>query len=503
MKPISVPMARAATLPDFVLSQFDHNSHLHDHRQLYLILQRGIRDAVLPARLKLPPTRVLAKALGIARNTVVHVYEQLALEGYVHAGVGRGTYVSVGEPLLFGHRGASGRRGVPRVAPRRALISARGNRLLTEAGVAARQWGAFAPGVPEVRLFPVRTWNRLHAKVWRAALPEQLTYATQGGYGPLREAVAGYLRSTRGMPCVPEQVVVTSGTQQSLQLVAQLLADPGDPAWIEDPGYWGARSIFRMNGLTLVPVPVDEQGLAPLPAHLAAPPRLMFVSPSHQYPTGVVMSHGRRSELLAYAAAHDVWVIEDDYDSEFRYGSRPLPALQGLEEKGNRVIYLGTFSKTLFPGLRLAYMVLPSDLVEPFRIALLELFREGQTMNQAVLARFIDDGHYISHIRRMRAVYHARHDALIEAVRKHFGHSLPIIGGDAGLHFVLGLPESVDDSAVTRQVLHAGVASRPLSMYYTGERNAEKGLLLGYGAVAEHEAAPQFRILARVLQTHL
>jgi GntR family transcriptional regulator/MocR family aminotransferase len=442
---------------------------------------------------------VLAQALGIARNTVVHVYEQLALEGYVQAGVGRGTYVSASEPLLFGQLVARRQRAAARPAP----MSARGTRLITEAGAAPRQWGAFAPGVPEVRMFPGQTWNRLHAKVWRRLSPERLSYATEGGYGPLRTAIAAYLQSTRGMICTSDQVLVTSGTQQSLQLVAQLLADPGDKVWIEDPGYWGARSVFRINGLQLVPVAVDSEGLAPASAQSASPPRLMFVSPSHQYPTGVLMSHGRRRELLAYAAAHKVWVIEDDYDSEFRYGSRPLPALQGLDENGERVIYLGTFSKTLFPGLRLAYMVLPADLVEPFRIALIELYREGQSINQAVLARFIDDGHYVSHIRRMRAVYHVRHDALIDAVRAQFGQTLPIIGGDAGLHFVLGLPGAVDDDAAARHALNAGVASRPLSMYFMSESKATRGLLLGYGAVTEDEVGPQFEILARVLQRHL
>ena len=191
-------------------------------------------------------------------------------------------------------------------------------------------------------------------------------------------SIAEYLQGTRGVVCTAEQVVITSGTQQSLYLVAQLLADPGDAVWLEDPGYWGARSVFSASGLKLVPVGVDSEGLAPTPEQLRQPPRLMFVSPSHQYPTGALMSHGRRRQLLEYAAAQGVWVVEDDYDSEFRYGTRPLPALQGLDEQG-RVIYLGTFSKTLFPSLRLAYLVLPPDLVERFARALNELFREGQT----------------------------------------------------------------------------------------------------------------------------
>jgi GntR family transcriptional regulator/MocR family aminotransferase len=490
---------QAAALPDFVLRQFDQRSAQPDHRQLYSILQRGIRDAVLPAGLKLPPTRALAEALGIARNTVVHVYEQLALEGYVQAGVGRGTFVAtVGPRLVAEHAGAPAARSTPRAA----LLSQRGGHTVGEAAAARVQWGAFTPGVPEVRLFPAQIWNRLHARLWRNAAPEQLTYATGAGDAGLRASVAEYLQGTRGVVCTPEQVVITSGTQQSLYLVQQLLADPGDTVWLEDPGYWGARSVFSAGGLTLVPVGVDSEGLAPSPEQLRQPPRLMFVSPSHQYPTGALMSHGRRHQLLDYAATHGVWVVEDDYDSEFRYGARPLPALQGLDRHG-RVIYLGTFSKTLFPALRLAYLVLPPDLVDAFACALNELFREGQTMQQAVLARFLAEGHYATHIRRMRAVYSARHDALMHAITHHFGAQVPVIGGDAGLHLTLGLGRLVDDHAVAQHAQRAGVTTRPLSLYHMRQPAAAKGLLLGYGAVREEEIAPSFAKLARVLRGYL
>jgi len=492
---------QATALPDFVLRQFDHHSSQHDHRQLYTILQSGIRDAVLPAGLKLPPTRLLAEALGIARNTVVHVYEQLALEGYVQAGVGRGTFVATVGPRLHVDRAGAPARPAPSVA-RRALLSRRGGQTVREAGAARVQWGAFTPGVPEVRMFPAQVWNWLHARLWRNATPEQLTYATGAGDAGLREAVAEYLQGTRGVVCTPEQVVITSGTQQSLYLVAQLLADPGDAVWLEDPGYWGARSVFSASGLKLVPVGVDGDGLAPTSEQLRQPPRLMFVSPSHQYPTGALMSHGRRRQLLDYAAAHGVWVVEDDYDSEFRYGARPLPALQGLDQHG-RTIYLGTFSKTLFPAMRLAYLVLPPDLVEGFARALNELFREGQTMQQAVLARFMAEGHYASHIRRMRAVYSARHDALMQAIEHHFGESLPVIGGDAGLHLVLGLTQQVDDHAVAQHAQRAGVTTRPLSLYHIRQPAAGKGLLLGYGAVREEEIGPSFARLAKVLRGYL
>ena len=300
--------AQAIALPDFVLRQFDRRGAEPDHRQLYRILQTGIRGSVLTAGLKLPPTRALAQALGIARNTVVHVYEQLALEGYVQAGVGRGTFVAAVGPRLVERTLAAHTA----VHARGALLSRRGSQLVDEAGVGALQWGAFTPGVPEVRLFPAQVWSRLQAKLWRTATPQQLSYATGHGDAGLREAIATYLQGTRGVACTPEQVVITSGTQQSLHLVAQLLADPGDAVWLEDPGYWGARSVFRALGLKLVPVSVDGEGLAPTPQHLREPPAAMFVSPSHQYPTGALMSHGRRRQLLEYAAVHGVWVVEDD-----------------------------------------------------------------------------------------------------------------------------------------------------------------------------------------------
>ena len=500
--PRNRPPLQAASLPDFVLRQFDPRSGQHDHRQLYSILQVGIRDAVLPAGLKLPPTRVLAEALGIARNTVVHVYEQLALEGYAQAGVGRGTFVAAVGPRLVVDRAGATARAAPPPARRSVLLSRRGGRTVGEAGASSIQWGAFTPGVPEVRTFPAKVWNRLHARVWHDATPEQLTYATGPGDAGLRESVAEYLQGTRGVVCTADQVLITSGTQQSLYLVTQLLADPGDAVWLEDPGYWGARSVFNAGGLRLVPVGIDDEGLAPTPEQSRQPPRLMFVSPSHQYPTGALMSHGRRRQLLDYAAAQGVWVVEDDYDSEFRYGTRPLPALQGLDQHG-RVIYLGTFSKTLFPAMRLAYLVLPPDLVEGFARALNELFREGQTMQQAVLARFLAEGHYASHIRRMRAVYSARHDALMQAIEHHFGDGLPVIGGDAGLHLVLGLAPQVDDHAVARHAQRAGVTTRPLSLYHLRQPAAGKGLLLGYGAVREEEIAPSFARLAKVLRGYL
>lgn len=493
------PTSKGSALPDFVARQFDHTQAVHDHRQLYNILERGIRESVLAPGSRLPPSRQLAQTLGIARNTVVHVYQQLTLEGYLQAQVGRGTFVSEGASATSLVWTAPSAVNAP-TSPR--PLSRRGRSLLSEAGAARLQWGAFTPGVPDVRLFPHETWRRLNARVWRSPAPELLSYATEAGDPHLRRSLAEYLQGTRGVVCTPEQVVITSGTQQSLHLIAQLLADPGDKVWLEDPGYWGARSVFRALGLKPIGIPLDGEGMAPTPSQWRQAPKLMFLSPSHQYPTGVVMSHGRRRRLLDYAATRASWVIEDDYDSEFRYGARPLPALQGLDSHG-RVIYLGTFSKTLYPALRLAYLVLPPDLVDPFSRALSELYREGQTPQQAVLAQFLAQGHYTSHIRRMRSVYAARHDTLIASIKRHFGSHLPVIGGDAGLHLVLGLPAHLDDVAVAQRVASLKVITRPLSLYHLQQPAPSRGLLLGYGAVEENAIPANFARLAHAVEQFL
>jgi GntR family transcriptional regulator / MocR family aminotransferase len=497
--PSARPELSGTALPDFVLRQFDRSLDEFDHQQLYRILQAAIRDALLPPGMRLPSTRAMARDLGVARNTVVHVYEQLTLEGFLHAGTGRGTFVTdlgagSGSKLVVDpHVRATGSA---------ATLSSRGDLLVQGASAGQLQWGAFTPGVSEVRYFPVQVWNRIQSSAWRHAKPAELSYATGAGDPGLRQALSGHLQRTRGVNCDADQVLVTSGTQQSLLLVTQLLTDPGDTVWIEDPGYWGARSVFQSLGLTIEPIAVDSHGMAPSAEQWRKPPRLIFLSPSHQYPTGAVMNQGRRQQLLDYAARHNAWLLEDDYDSEFRYRSKPLPSLQGQDKSGH-VIYLGTFSKTLFPGLGIAYVVLPENLVDPFARVKHEIYRDGRTLQQAVLARFITEGHFAAHIRRMRSVYAARHDALLASIRLHFGSTLPVMGKDAGLHMVLGLPGHVDDFAVSQRALRSGVATRPLSLYSSQTTHAPRGLLLGYGAVPEEEIEANFGLLASSVQSFL
>ncbi|MDB5892606.1 MAG: DNA-binding protein [Rhodoferax sp.] len=483
-------------LSDWLLEHLDTAAEEPAYRQVFRLLQQAILSGRLAAGAKLPSSRALGADLSIARNTVIQVYEQLLAEGYVETQGGSGTYVADTTP----DRVVEGPTGLPRRAVRdRHRLSARGKRTIELSGVSKQQWGAFMPGVPDVTQFPLKAWNRLQSRIWRNPKPELMTYAPGGGYRPLRRALADYLRVARSANCQPEQIVITTGIHQSVDLAVRLLCDVGDQVWIEEPCYWGLRGILHSSGLKLTPIPVDAEGMNPEPRHLARPPRLIICTPSHQYPLGMVMSLARRRMLLEYARQHNCWIIEDDYDSEFRFGIRPLASLQGLDNNG-QVIYLSSFSKTLFPGMRVGYMAVPAPLADLFSLGLAELYREGQGMQQAVLAEFIDEGYLTSHIRRVRSLYAERRALLIEAVHRRFGDALPVMGDEAGLHLVLGLPELRDDWAVCRLAMERGIIARPLSAYYSVAKAAKVGLLLGYGCVPSEKIGPAFDTLADVVE---
>jgi GntR family transcriptional regulator/MocR family aminotransferase len=329
-----------------------------------------------------------------------------------------------------------------------------------------------------------------------------MTYSTGGGYLPLRHALADYLRTARSVRCAPEQVIVTTGIHQSVDLAVRLLSDVGDVCWTEDPCYWGVRTVLQSSGLQLRSIPVDAEGLNPSAADLAEPPKLMLVTPSHQYPLGMVMSLARRRMLLEYARRTQCWIIEDDYDSEFRYGNRPLASLQGLDTAG-QVIYVGSLGKILYPGLRVGYLVVPEALVEHFEIGLTEVYREGNLVQQAVLADFIAEGHFTSHIRRMRNAYGARRQSMMDVIARRFGDPLPVLGDQAGLHLVAGLPAQTDDRQVVRDAMAAGIATRSLSTYFSDPSQAPRGLLLGYACVADEAIEPNFNTLANVIEQYL
>jgi GntR family transcriptional regulator / MocR family aminotransferase len=464
--------------------------------RIYMALRQAILEQALAPETRLPPTRKLSDELGVGRNTVVRAYEQLLVEGYLEGRVGDGTYVS--DLVDTASKPAPPRR---LIGTRREGLSRRGTSIAANAASSVIQHGAFMPGVPDVEHFPFNVWRRLLGKYVDLSQARLLHYSHLG-YGPLKVALANYLRVTRMMVVDPRQIVVINGSHQSLDLCARLLADHGDRVWIEEPGYWGARNVLRAAGLDVQPIPLDAKGLAPTLDDWSTPPRLIFTSPSSQYPTGTVMALDRRLELIELAHQVGAWIIEDDYDNELRYDGRPLASLFGLCRR-QRVIYLGTLSKVMFPGMRLAYLVLPDDLVDAFVIGNSELYRGGRMPEQAALAEFIDEGHFTAHIKRMRGVYQERRDTLRAAMQARLGGALSASDGQAGLQLLYRFNAPADDALIAAQSLAQGVVARPLSMYYGKPEASRPGLNLGFAAVPEKSIGPAVDILAGVIERHL
>jgi GntR family transcriptional regulator/MocR family aminotransferase len=464
-------------------------------------LYRALREAILHGRLRpglrLPATRVLARDLRIARNTVVAVFEQLVAEGYLEARVGSGTLVAKLRPETLLHAQPPPRRAPAGERPR---LSRRGAALAAIRRASPETPArAFQVGLPAVEQFPIDLWARLLARRVRTPARSALGYEYAAGLPALCEAIAQYLGAARGVVCRPEQVIVVAGAQAGLDLACRLLIDPGDPAWIEEPGYLGARGALLAASATLVPVPVDDEGLDVAAGERVAPgARLVYTSPSHQLPLGVTVSLARRLALLDWATRAGAWVLEDDYDSEYRYGGRPLAAMQGIDASGC-VIYVGTFSKTMFPALRVGYLVVPPPLAEPFSVAMRHTGHSAPVAVQAALADFIAEGHFASHVRRMRGLYAARQARLLRSARRHLAGLLDVAPAEAGMHLVAALPPGTDDVALAAEVARAGIVVRPLSVHYVG-RPVRNGLLLGYAGVPEREIDRGVEVLARVLR---
>lgn len=492
-------------------------SAVPQNRQLYRLIRQAILDKVLPIHCRLPASRELARELGIARNTVLYAYEQLIAEGYLHTRKGSGSFVAdtLSETLLNSSQKRRTKKSSEHSAlqetkssptsprPTQLALSQRGGKLVARAGASAQQWGAFVPGVPDVSQFPFTVWNKLQSKLWRKPQVSQLTYSQGGGLPALRMAIADYLKVARSVVCEPEKIIITNGTHQSIDLCLRLLSDPGDVAWIEDPCYWGARNLLLASGLQLRPIAVDAEGMCPREDDKKVVPRFIFVTPSHQYPLGVVMSLSRRRSLLEYAAHHSAWIIEDDYDSEFRYKGRPLACLQGMDS-AQRVLYMGTFSKTMFPGLRLGYLVVPHGLSSAFITGMEELYRSGQETLQACMAEFMRLSYYHAHIRRMRLLYGTRLERLQIEIKRHFPHDeVRATGSDAGLHLTLCLPPHCKDQEIVNAALKQGIASRALSSYFHSSEQALPGLVLGYASVPEQDIVSAFDKLAAVIKAHL
>jgi len=479
---------------------------------LYWQVYGGLRGAILSGRLvagtRLPSTRDLTVELGVSRNTVKNAYEQLLSEGYLESHVGSGTYITRNLPDDLLNAGAASNAIAKRRARRKPALSKSG-KTISEISVSASpnpdQSRPFALGVPALDAFPYEIWRRLLAR--RCSYPQRslLGYGSAMGYRPLREAIAAYLGAARAVRCEPEQVTIVAGVQQALDMAARLLLDAGDVAWIEEYNYPAARAALLGAGARLVAVPVDDEGLdVQKGAALAPRARLVYITPSHQYPLGVTMSLARRLALLDWAKQSDAWILEDDYDSEYRYSGRPLAALQGLDQHG-RVIYLGTFSKSVFPSLRLGYVIAPPDLVDAFSKARSLMSWCSSTVEQAALAEFIAEGHFARHIRRMRSLYAERQSALVEAARRELGESLRIQSHPAGVHLVGRLSERLDEASVSQQAAKLGVEAQPLFPFRLKRDGPSflSGLVLGYGAYDSREIRQGVSILARAIDSVL
>lgn len=456
-------------------------------RLLYVNLRESIAAARLPAGHRLPGSRALAEQLSVARNTVVHAYEQLCSEGYL---------LSDRQGTVVASLPAPPRRR-PDETRRAARLYGRVRQLLLTQETREELW-PFTPGVPALDAFPLAEWQSAVRRTFRGIQACDLGYAESRGSAALRAAISDRLRVARGLRCSPEQVLITDGTLTALDICSRLLGERGDIVWMENPGYAGGRSVFTAAGLKVHAVSADAGGMvtADLATHPA--PRFIYLTPSHQWPLGGALPMPRRLELLALAHEHGAWILEDDYDSDFRYGGEPLVALQGLTEEAP-VIYLGTFSKTLFPGLRLGYLVVPPDLIGPLLGSLATLRRHGRQIEEATLARFMLEGRYTRHLSRMRKLYKERRQALQAALTRYLP-ALEVLGADAGLHLVVVLPPGVDDLRVCELAGRRGLNPQPLSHCYGAATGSRPGLILGYGNTSVSVMDRCVRTLARCIE---
>jgi GntR family transcriptional regulator/MocR family aminotransferase len=484
--------------------KLDRKSKLPLFRQLYAEIKQAILSGAIPAGMQLPPSRDFCLFLSISRQTVLNAYELLLAEGYLLGSVGKGTYVNVDLPVQSKSRQTVQTLKLQGIEPG---LSERGLRFVDPAGLTRfhqDKTRAFRVSMPGLDVFPFDVWMRLEARRWRHH-EDRLGYSDPAGYPPLRELLAVYLRASRGVNCSPEQIIITSGSQQALYLLSTVLLDPGDAAWVESPGYRGAITPLHAAQAKVCHVPVDEDGLdVAYGAQHYPEAKLVYVTPSHQLPLGMTMSLQRRLALLAWAKTRRAWVIEDDYDSEYRYSGAPLASLQSLDQSGC-VVYVGTMSKVLFPGLRLGYMVAPPALVTPLTHAKAIIDKHTAIVPQMVLADFIAEGHFGRHIKRTRKVYSQRQTALLHALDTTLADELSCGASDGGLDLAVHFKKRRSEEMVVQAGHNAGLELRGLSYYFSdGKRENSStfapGLLLGFSSIGEMEIQKSCLVLRDVLR---
>lgn len=481
-------MSKTAVTGSLLSFAIDRASDKPLYHQLVTHLRNAIISGRLPVGTKLPSTRVFAHELDVSRITVVQAFDALQTEGLLVSHVGAGTFVTDegARTSKVLQKAASPRSDRNDIYPFRSL-SRRGGRLVSSVrDDLSEPPRTFMPDIPDLREFPIKTWLRLLSEISGRLKGEILVDTSNAGYEPLRRALSQHLCASRGMQCEWQQVIMTTGSQQSLHLICQMLTDPGDAIWLEEPGYVGTRSAILGSAGSICPVPVDSQGLCVEAAIASHPvPRLIFVTPARQYPTGATLSQTRREALMRFAHASGAWIVEDDYDNEFHYVGHTPQAIHGMD-KGGRTIHIGTFSKILLPSFRLGYIVVPPDLAEAFEKGRAVVDRHASLVEQMVLSEFMNRGLLASHIRRMRNLYRARQIQLIAGLEDILGADIAFTGTETGLHITLPLTFDGDDVGLARQATQANVVLRPMSPYYA-TRQRRNGLLLGFAAFNQRE----------------
>lgn len=510
-RPSGAPRPRASITPALApLIPLDRASRTPLYRQIYAGLRTAIVERLLRPGQRLPSTRGLAAELGVSRILVLEAFEQLVAEGYCFGRVGSGTFVADAVPPAgFADDGAPRAAAPgPRRLGRGAALDPQAAPTTPPGGASVpppvpepvwlRGAGAFRMSHPAVERFPTELWARLVARHARAPRARELVYGDALGLPALREAVAEYLRTARAVRCEAGQIMITSGSQHAIDVASRALLDPGDTVWVEEPGHGEAHLPLLRAGARLVTVPVDAEGLDVAAGVAAAPEaRAAYLTPSHQYPLGATMSAARRLQTLAWARSCGAWILEDDYDSEYRYAHQPIAALQGLDRDA-RVLYIGTFSKVMFPALRVGYLALPRDLVAPFAAVRAGMDICPPILVQNALAQFLREGHFTRHLRRMRALYAERRRVLVEALAERFGDRLEVLGDQAGLHLVAAFRDPVDDRRIAEDAAAQGLWAMPLSSCYRGPAQ-RRGLVLGYGGTETATIAEGVRRLRAVV----
>jgi GntR family transcriptional regulator / MocR family aminotransferase len=491
-----------------VAFRLNYDSDVPLYKQLYDLLRKAILEGKIMPGQKLPGTRSLAAELKISRNTVAIAFDLLRIEGYISGRTGSGSFVNeipdntytAKRKLNIDHLSEVDKSvSAVKAKPVKSLKDKISPESIAHINKSDTRIIPFQNGIPAINEFPFKIWLKIINKVSINIANLHLGYGDSAGYKPLREAIASYLRTYRAVNCSTDQIIIVNGSQQGLDLIGRVLLKKGSNVWLEDPCYFGIKASMLNADAAIHPCPLDDEGININYSDKHNPkPDLIYTTPSYQFPLGITMSVSRRIQLLNYAEKNNCWIIEDDYDSEFRYVGSPLPSLQGMD-KSKSVLYLGTFSKVLFPGLRMGYLVLPDKkMTEDFMALKFIMDRQSPILDQTILAHYLNEGHFTRHIRKMRMLYKSRQEFLINEINKNLNGLVKVKPAPSGMQLILWLPENINDKEVTEEAFENNLIVNPLSNYSIKFFKAP-GIILGYTAFDKHELRNGVQLLKKTL----